>query len=70
MRGLASRKVLVHCQINLRASSMMFLYRVIALREDPERAYEAVSRVWKPDDVWRRFIEAELRRNGITFQPY
>src|SRR6185369_1190215 len=27
LRGLAERKVLVHCQINLRASSMVFLYR-------------------------------------------
>ena len=70
MRGLAKRKVLVHCQINLRASSLTFLYRTIALREDPERAYEAVSRVWKPDDVWRRYIESQLRRHGIAFQPY
>ena len=69
-RGLASRKVLVHCQINLRASSMMFLYRVISLRGDPERAYESVSRVWKPDGPWLRFIEAQLQRNGVTFKPY
>ena len=70
MRGLAKRKVLVHCQINLRASSLTFLYRVIVLREDPERASESVSRVWKPDDVWRRYIESQLRRHGIVFQPY
>src|SRR5687767_1253377 len=27
LTGLGSRKVLVHCQINLRASSLVFLYR-------------------------------------------
>jgi protein tyrosine phosphatase (PTP) superfamily phosphohydrolase (DUF442 family) len=70
LRGLASRKVLVHCQINLRASSMTFLYRALALREDPERAYESVARVWKPDETWRRYIEAQLGRNGVRFQPY
>ncbi len=70
MRGLASRKVLVHCQINLRASSMVFLYRAIALRDDPDRAYESVARVWKPDGIWKRYIEAQLGRNGVRFQPY
>ena len=70
LRSLGERKVLVHCQINLRASSMVFLYRAIALREDPERAYESVARVWKPDGAWRRFIEGQLRSNGLAFEPY
>lgn len=70
LRGLADRKVLVHCQINLRASSMVFLHRAIALREDPERAYDAVSRVWKPEGPWRRFIEAQLKAGGLAFRPY
>ena len=49
LRGLGNRKVLVHCQINLRASSMVFLYRTIVHKEDPRVAYDAVSRVWVPD---------------------
>lgn len=70
LRTLADRRVLVHCQINLRASSFVFLYRAIALKMNPETAYDAVAKVWKPDDVWRRFIVAELRRHGIAFEPY
>src|SRR5688572_18740456 len=70
LRGFGSRKVLVHCQINLRASSFVFLYRAIELREDPERAYDAVSRVWKPDATWQAFIATQLERNGIAFKPY
>lgn len=43
LQGLGNRKVLVHCQVNMRASSLVFLYRVIALKDDPRIAYEAVS---------------------------
>jgi protein tyrosine phosphatase (PTP) superfamily phosphohydrolase (DUF442 family) len=64
------RKVLVHCQINLRASSMVFLHRVIVGQEDPEQAYAAVAKVWSPDGPWRRFIVAMLRQQGLTFEPY
>jgi protein tyrosine phosphatase (PTP) superfamily phosphohydrolase (DUF442 family) len=69
LKGLGNRKVLVHCQINLRASSMAFLYRAIVLKEDPREAYEAVSAVWSPDGPWRRLIELQLRKHAITFDP-
>ena len=68
MRGLGERKVLVHCQVNLRASSMVFLYRAIVLKENPRLAYEAVEKVWVPDRAWRPFIERTLRRHGIDFE--
>lgn len=70
MRGLSGHRVLVHCQINLRASSMVFLYRAIARREDPQRAYEAVTSVWVPEGAWKSFIVGELKRNGIAFDPF
>jgi protein tyrosine phosphatase (PTP) superfamily phosphohydrolase (DUF442 family) len=69
LKSLGERKVLVHCQINLRASSMVFLYRAIVLKDDPRLAYEAVHKVWVPDDVWKRFIERQLARHQIDFQP-
>jgi protein tyrosine phosphatase (PTP) superfamily phosphohydrolase (DUF442 family) len=70
LRGLGERKVLVHCQVNLRASSMVFLYRAIVLKEDPRLAYEAVGKVWVPDGVWKAFIERQLARHQIAFQPF
>lgn len=70
MRRFSGRKVLVHCQVNLRASSMVFLYRTIVGREDPDRAYEAVTRVWVPDGPWKAFITRLLRKNHIAFEPY
>lgn len=64
------KKVLVHCQVNMRASSMVFLYRVLRLKEPPERAFEAVEQVWSPRGAWRRLIVEQLREHGIAFEPY
>ncbi len=69
-KAQSGRKVLVHCQINQRASSMVFLYRAIALKEDPGKAYEAVTRVWAPDATWKRYMKDMLLRHGIRFEPY
>jgi protein tyrosine phosphatase (PTP) superfamily phosphohydrolase (DUF442 family) len=70
MDRLKGRKVLVHCQVNMRASAMTFLYRAVVSREDPDRAYEAVARVWSPQGPWKALIVAELGRAGIAFEPY
>jgi protein tyrosine phosphatase (PTP) superfamily phosphohydrolase (DUF442 family) len=64
------RKVLVHCEVNMRASSMVFLYRTLRLKEKPELAYEAVEKVWSPRGVWRELIVAQLKSKGIDFEPY
>ena len=70
MERLGESKVLVHCQVNMRASSMIFLYRVIVGHEKPEQAYESVARVWSPEGPWKRLIVAQLRKAGIAFEPY
>jgi protein tyrosine phosphatase (PTP) superfamily phosphohydrolase (DUF442 family) len=70
LSGLGSRKVLVHCQINLRASVMVFLYRAIILKEDPRVAYEAVASVWSPDGRWRRLIEDQLHKHKVAFELF
>lgn len=70
LRQFKGRKVLVHCQLNMRASSMVFLYRVIVGGEDPEQAYEAVTRVWVPDRQWKALIIRLLRKHHMAFEPY
>ena len=70
LRGLAGRKVLVHCQVNLRASTMVFLYRSIVAHEDPRAAYEAVSRIWTPEGPWKRFVQLQLHKHAIAFEPF
>jgi protein tyrosine phosphatase (PTP) superfamily phosphohydrolase (DUF442 family) len=68
LRALAGRKVLVHCQINQRASGMVFLHRVIAEKVDPQVAYKAVEEIWTPYGVWHDFIQTQLKKNAISFQ--
>lgn len=67
MQRLATVRLMVHCQVNLRASSMTFLYRAIVLKEPPDKAYEAVSRVWSPSGAWRPYIESMLKRHGVDY---
>ncbi len=70
MKKYSDKKVLVHCEINLRASSMVFLYRVIELKQDPNPTFEAVAKVWSPRGAWKPFIDDMLRQNGIKFSTY
>ena len=70
MKRFRDRKVLVHCQVNMRASSFTFLYRVIVDGEDPAKAYDAVAGVWSPDGRWKNLLVAELKKAGIAFDPY
>ncbi|RVT88252.1 fused DSP-PTPase phosphatase/NAD kinase-like protein [Inhella crocodyli] len=69
LRRLQDQKVLVHCQVNMRASTMVFLHRVRALQADPAEAYEAVARVWSPSGPWRALVLEELKQQGIDFVP-
>jgi protein tyrosine phosphatase (PTP) superfamily phosphohydrolase (DUF442 family) len=69
MRALENRKVWVHCQMNLRASSMVFLHRVITLKEPPERAWESVQKAWVPNATWKAYILATLKAHGVAYEP-
>lgn len=69
MHGLSERKVLVHCQVNMRASTLLFLYRVIHQRAAPEAAYANVTRIWSPNEVWMQLVRAQLRKHRIDFDP-
>jgi len=70
LNRLRDRKTLVHCEINMRASTLVFLYRAIELRDDPASAYQAVAQVWSPRGVWRRLVVDELAASDLQFDPY
>ena len=69
MQAFAGRKVFVHCQMNFRASTMVFLHRVVTLREPPGPAWQAVQRAWVPNDTWKKFLVDTLRAHGVDFEP-
>ncbi len=63
MDALAGRKVFVHCAANMRVSAFMYLYRVA---RDPGCEAQAIAdmhQIWRPDGVWKDFIEAQARAN-------
>jgi protein tyrosine phosphatase (PTP) superfamily phosphohydrolase (DUF442 family) len=64
MKANARRNVFVHCQVNLRGSSFVFLYRVIHEGVAVNEALDKLYGVWSPDPVWKKFIEETLEKNG------
>lgn len=70
LSALAGRKVLVHCQVNMRASTFVFLHRVLVAKEDPRAAWEAVTRVWSPDGPWKALVRQLLAKHRIDFDPF
>ncbi len=70
LQRLQGKKVLVHCQVNQRASTMVFLFRVLGRNESPPAAYDAVTRVWSPQGPWRDMAQRVLAKQGIAFELY
>lgn len=70
LQRLQGKKVLVHCQVNMRASTLVFLYRVLQRKEDPAQAYDEVRRVWTPQGPWRDLAKRQLSEHGISFDLY
>jgi protein tyrosine phosphatase (PTP) superfamily phosphohydrolase (DUF442 family) len=68
MNGARDRKVLVHCQLNMRASAFTFLYRVVHEHVPPEEALKALQAVWIPRDQWADFTALVLAKNNIDFK--
>ncbi len=66
LRRHRGQRVLVHCQVNMRASSMVFLYRVIELGEDADRAFDDVARIWQPIRAWRGLLKEQLMASGVA----
>lgn len=67
MDQAGGRKVLVHCQMNMRASMFTFLYRVVHDTVPPAEAYRYVSQVWIPKDQWLDFGRMVLKKHHIEF---
>ncbi len=59
------RQVLVHCQVNKRASMFTFLYQVVHEQVPVDEAFEFVTRVWVPEDQWVTFGKRVLERHDI-----
>jgi len=70
LAALKGRKVLVHCQVNMRASTLSFLYRTVVEQAEPRQAYEQVARIWTPSGPWKALVQEQLRQHQINFEPF
>jgi protein tyrosine phosphatase (PTP) superfamily phosphohydrolase (DUF442 family) len=66
MSGAPQKKTLVHCQVNFRASTFSFLYRVLHMDVPVGEAKDGLNSVWVPDDQWKQLIFDVLEANGIS----
>lgn len=55
-----SRRVFVHCAMNMRVSAFVFVYRVLRGEATRAEAWHDLKAIWEPDEVWARFIEERL----------
>jgi protein tyrosine phosphatase (PTP) superfamily phosphohydrolase (DUF442 family) len=65
LHDLRDQKVWLHCALNYRVSSVIYLYRVLYLGIDPAEARALLEQVWMPDEVWQGVIDA-LERLNLT----
>lgn len=63
MDATAHRRVFVHCALNWRVSTFMYLYRVLRLGVPREEAVWDLLSIWEPDETWSAFIEQALRQH-------
>jgi uncharacterized protein (TIGR01244 family) len=70
LKAAGQRKVLVHCQVNLRGSSFTFLYRVIHEGAPVNDSLAKLTGIWAPNPTWKKFIESELAANGRKIELF
>ncbi len=61
-----TKKTLLHCQVNFRASAFSFLYRVIYEDVPIAQAKADMNSVWQPNEIWRDFVFQVLTANNIS----
>ncbi len=66
MKANPGTKTLLHCQINLRASTFSFLYRVIYKQVPMKTAKDDLDKIWEPNPVWFKFIKTVLDSRGMS----
>ena len=61
MKAYGEDKVYVHCQLNWRASTFVYLYRVTQLGVAKADAEKDLLAIWEPEDNWQKFINTTLK---------
>ena len=57
MKKYENDKVYVHCEANFRASTFVYLYRVLSLGDKDSEAEKDLLKIWTPSETWKGYIE-------------
>jgi len=57
MNSYAKDKIYVHCQANYRASTFIYLYRTLELKQNKTEAKKDLLQVWTPSPSWSDYIK-------------
>jgi len=57
MKKYGNEKIYVHCEANYRASTFVYLYRVLELGSKDSDAEKDLLKIWTPSETWLDFIE-------------
>ena len=68
MKANQSKKVFVHCALNMRVSAFIYLFRIICQGVRSVDAEEQLHQIWEPDKVWQEFIQTTLAGRSINTQ--
>jgi len=69
MEKYKSRKLFVHCVLNMRVSVFIYLYRVIKVQIPAEIAILDVRKIWDPNLTWQTFMELALNQDNSSENP-
>lgn len=57
LKSLQQQKVWLHCALNMRVSSLIYIYRVHHLQMDEVDAQDLLHQIWTPNIKWSEIIE-------------
>ncbi len=57
LKSLQHKKVWLHCALNMRVSSLIYMYRVHHLMMDEPNAKALLSQIWTPNTEWSEIIK-------------
>ncbi|MDQ7048419.1 MAG: protein tyrosine phosphatase family protein [Enterobacterales bacterium] len=57
MKSYGKDKIYVHCEANYRASTFLYLYRIIELKVPESIAEKDLLKIWTPSTSWADYIE-------------
>ena len=66
MESRKDHPIFVHCAMNMRVSTFVYLYRHLMMGVAASEAYATMLTIWKPNATWEQFIENAIATYSIN----